>query len=213
METKTFDSQTGRFISAVIMNMPEIPSDIMQGWIENPTALKNILTQSLLPPEKWPVWKTITLGSPNTVESLKNSILIAKMHIDNKVKALLNQEAFVICEEPKQIDLIVMSVEQLGLKKGVGYKDVCDRAISRGLELCPVEVGLQLRLQYKDQPPKECLSVATEPLTYNGESFHFQICRDGYGRLDEGGELLILDVSQLTFYYRHERFVFALPGQ
>lgn len=43
MSTKTFDSQTARFLATVATCMPPLSSDVMQGWIDNPKALKKTL--------------------------------------------------------------------------------------------------------------------------------------------------------------------------
>ena len=44
------------------------------------------------------------------------------------------------------------------------YDRICTCAIEIGLELCPVEVGPQLRLQYPIQPCSEQLTIATEAI-------------------------------------------------
>jgi hypothetical protein len=52
MEQKTFHKQSGKFLSVIAENMPEIPAEIMQGWIQNPKALQKVLKESLMPLEK-----------------------------------------------------------------------------------------------------------------------------------------------------------------
>ncbi|MCC7004621.1 hypothetical protein IT397_01765 [Candidatus Nomurabacteria bacterium] len=51
MSAKTYCNQTARFLAAVTTCMPPIPSEIMQGWIENPKSLRNALAEALCPPE------------------------------------------------------------------------------------------------------------------------------------------------------------------
>jgi len=41
-------SQTAQFIAVVAQNLPEISSDIMQHWIENPQLLQRVLERALL---------------------------------------------------------------------------------------------------------------------------------------------------------------------
>lgn len=43
MSTKTYDRQSGKFIARIAENLPEMPDDIMQGWIDDPKALQNFL--------------------------------------------------------------------------------------------------------------------------------------------------------------------------
>lgn len=42
-------TQTARFIAAIATSLPEIPADVMQGWIENPKALQRALREALCP--------------------------------------------------------------------------------------------------------------------------------------------------------------------
>lgn len=43
MTTKTFDGQTAKFLATVATCMPPLSGDVMQGWIDNPSALKGFL--------------------------------------------------------------------------------------------------------------------------------------------------------------------------
>ena len=43
MTQKTYDPQTAKFIAVVVENMPRMSANVMQGWIQNPTALKKVL--------------------------------------------------------------------------------------------------------------------------------------------------------------------------
>lgn len=42
-----FDRQTKKFCAAVLEALPEVPKDIMQGWIENPCGLNRVLREAL----------------------------------------------------------------------------------------------------------------------------------------------------------------------
>lgn len=50
--SKTYHTQTARFIAAIAEAMPiNIRADVMQGWIENPKALREALFEALCSPE------------------------------------------------------------------------------------------------------------------------------------------------------------------
>jgi len=50
-EQNTLSKQTAKFIASIAQNLPEISGDVMQGWIQNPNALKKVLAEALCPPE------------------------------------------------------------------------------------------------------------------------------------------------------------------
>lgn len=55
---KTFyHHQTAKFLATIAQNMPEMSADVMQGWIQNPKALKKILTEVLCPLEPTRSWR------------------------------------------------------------------------------------------------------------------------------------------------------------
>jgi len=39
-KTKTFDPQSGKFLATIASCMPDVPSEVMQDWIENPGRMK-----------------------------------------------------------------------------------------------------------------------------------------------------------------------------
>jgi hypothetical protein len=78
---------------------------------------------------------------------------------------------------------------------------------SAGLELCPAEVGPQLRLDYRNQPLGEALDIAMEPVaTYGGEPTILTLANWGTGPL-----LIGRDGRPESTVFRKSRFVFALP--
>ena len=52
MAQKTYDRHTAKFLAVIGENMPEIQSDIMQGWIENSKTLQRVLRDAFCPPTK-----------------------------------------------------------------------------------------------------------------------------------------------------------------
>jgi hypothetical protein len=50
MRTIGYDNQTAQFLASIAIHMPTIPPEVMQGWIENPTSLRQALDRALCPP-------------------------------------------------------------------------------------------------------------------------------------------------------------------
>ncbi len=113
------------------------------------------------------VWKTVKLGTwslskQGRLSKLKNAIKKAGFKISAWTDDVLNNITLRIIKT--EVDLILVSVRELGFKDGAGYKEICHKALEFNLDLCPAEVGLQLRLQYPNQPKDECIRVAMEPI-------------------------------------------------
>ncbi|MBI4692031.1 MAG: hypothetical protein HY773_01110 [Candidatus Terrybacteria bacterium] len=150
----TYDQQTAKFIATVCQNMPELPGDVMQGWIQNPKGLKKFL-KGLCPPEtssSFPVWKTVTLGIHKSVDEYRKALEANGFKIGNWGDDILGKSAFTVSSEETEVELVKMTVAELGFKDSATRKDIYERAIEFGLKLCPNEVGPALRLQYTDQP-------------------------------------------------------------
>ena len=169
MTTKTYDRQTAKFIATVCQNLPEISADVMQGWIENPKTLQKVLLNALCPPEttsELKAWKTIKLGTGlQTADDFRRALKDGGFRIGDRGNDILGKSAFTMATEETEVDLVVVSVAELGFETGAYCEGIYKRAQELELELCPPEVGPQLRLQYKDQPMGECLLIGMEPIS------------------------------------------------
>ena len=115
---------------------------------------------------QFPVWKTVKLGiGLTTADDFRTAIKQAGFRIGDWANDILGKPAFTVSEVEMELDLVNISVAELGFENGATRKEVYDRAIELGLALCPNEVGPQLRLQYKDQPRGEWFIVAMEPIS------------------------------------------------
>ncbi|MBI4123031.1 MAG: hypothetical protein HY458_01550 [Parcubacteria group bacterium] len=168
--------QFREFAGAVLRSLPDdLDPTTAQGWIENQESLRRILHESLVPPEAvsgfrvterdFPVWKTLKLGIElKTADDFRRALRGASYRIGDWADALLGQPAFTAAAEETELDLVVVSVAELGFRNGAKRSDIYARVQELGLELCPAEVGPQLRLQYKDQPMGEWLLIGMEPI-------------------------------------------------
>ena len=95
---------------------------------------------------------------------------------------VLDDPKCTVSKRESKVNLAVASVHDLGLKGKPTTQEVYDQAKKFGLDLCPPEVGPQLRLQYPDQPIWEWLFIAMEPIKVpEGYPciFHVGRCDDG----------------------------------
>ena len=152
------------------------------------------------------VWKTIKLGTHKDADALRKAMKKANFTIGDWANDILSKSAFTVASAEEEIQLVNMSVAELGFKDGATYGNICSKAKELGLELCPNEVGPQLRLQYKDQPKGEYLRIAMEPITdSDGNLGIFSVEHDGGGLWLNGSNGL-----SGNFWGAYNRFVFRL---
>lgn len=189
MMAKTFDRQTAKFLAVVGENMPEISGDVMQGWIENPKSIQRVLKIAFCPPEATPdfpefkVWKTIKLGTGfRNADDFRKALESGGYRIGDWANDILGKPAFKVAAEKIEVDLVKVTVAELGFKDGARRDQIYERAKEIGLELCPDEVGPQLRLQYRDQPNNEWILVGMESILDSGGGLEvFYVRRGGSG--------------------------------
>lgn len=128
-----------------------------------------------------PIWKTITLGLHRNVNAVRDALDAANIAVGDSADEILGRPAFTFANERKELNLVVLSVAALGFGADGGtLADIHARAVRLGFELCPEEVGPQLRLQYLNQPLGEFLHVAMKPqLTYRGDPVDFTLANGG----------------------------------
>jgi hypothetical protein len=131
-------------------------------------------------PVEFSVWKTVKLGTCKTPDEYRKALKKAGRRIGDWGDDILGR---ISCsKEEVGLDLVVLSVADLGFKSSARYADICAKAIELGLELCPAEVGPALRLQYGDQPKGEWLRIAMEAITDRGGGLHiFRVEHDDVG--------------------------------
>jgi hypothetical protein len=168
------------------------------------------------------VWKTITVGGSKGVNAVRKAMETTPcpIEIGDDADEILGRPAFPFIKKPVELDLVVLSVFELGFgdqdarndvmlgaSVEVSLHDIYARALSLGFELCPAEVGPALRLQYLDQPLGEFLQIAMNPVArYTGELIRFRVAKAGFGLL-----LLGSDGDPATTVPGAFRFVFVRP--
>jgi hypothetical protein len=118
-------------------------------------------------PLAFPVWKTIRLGTYKKAAELRQAMLGGGFKIGSYADDLLTRRPFAasIAKSETEIDLVLLTVADLGFPNSATRAQIYEKARALGLELCPAEAGPQLRLQYLDQPNGEWIYVAMEPIT------------------------------------------------
>ena len=113
----------------------------------------------------WPTWKTIKLGTgAKNADDFRKALKDCGMRIGDWGNDILGKPEFTVIARETEVDLVKVTVAELGFKDGARRDQIYDRAKEFGLELCPSEVGPQLRLQYKDQPLNEWVYIGMEPI-------------------------------------------------
>jgi hypothetical protein len=156
------------------------------------------------------VWKRITLGTYKGVNAVREALDAARMRVGDSADEILGRPAFPFSRTKSELDLVVVTAVDLGFAKGsTPVADIYRRAMQVGLELCPAEVGPQLRLQYVNQPLGEFLHIAMAPVaTWRGELVDLTVANGGAGLLLLGG-----DGSPDLKLHSSVKFVFVRPAR
>jgi len=154
------------------------------------------------------IWRTVTLGTYSGVDAYRRVLDSAGIKIGDAANEILGRPAFPFATMKTDVELVLLSAADFGVKLKSSLADVYARARQVGLELCPAEVGPQLRLDYRNQPPGEALHIAMQPVhTYNGEPTILALAN-----FAPSGLLLIGSDGRSEFMVPSTfRFVFALP--
>jgi len=153
------------------------------------------------------VWQTITLGIYKGVDDYRDAMDSAGIKMRDSAGEILSQPAFSYARLKTEVELALVSAFELGVEVETSLSDVYKRAKQIGLELCPAEVGPQLRLHYRNQPLGEPLNIAMEPIAASsGDPRILALVNFGSG-------LALMGVNGRCEFMVHRTslFVFALP--
>jgi hypothetical protein len=158
-------------------------------------------------PARFQTWRKITLGAYKGVNGYRNALDAAGIKIGDSADEILGRPAFRYAGMKTEVELTLISAATLGVESESALSDVYSRAKLVGLELCPAEVGPQLRLDYRNQPLGEALNIAMEPVaTYDGQLTILSLVNFGSGLALIGGNGRPDFTVPRTLLY-----VFALP--
>lgn len=139
-----------------------------------------VVTQVKLP--AFPTWKTVTVGNLGNAKTARKRLKDGGIKICRWGRGILDRMTF---EETKTLlDLVRVSVKELGLETGATTAEIYAAAERHGLSLCPAEVAPQLWLYYPDLLPRgEWSLVAMKTIvdSFGGRDV-FCIAHNGDGR-------------------------------
>ncbi len=153
------------------------------------------------------VWKTIKIGTGlKTADDFRGAFCIQRYRISDWAKDFLDQPTFTVSNTESEINLVNVSVAELGFTEEAMLRGIYARAKEMGLGICPAEVGPQLRLQYDDQPMDEFLSVGMEPIADSDRVLGvFRV-----GRVGDGLWLYACSGHPVSLWRPDRRWVFVL---
>jgi hypothetical protein len=126
------------------------------------------------------VWKTVKLGTGlRTAADFRRALEQNGYDITARANDILGNPAFMPSKTGMEVDLVLTTVNELGFDqdlieggwstgRGAYYRDIIAKALTLGYQLCPAEVGPQLRLQHPDQRLRERLHIGMEPIISHG---------------------------------------------
>lgn len=149
----------------------------------------------------------VTLGH-YSVDTLKMVFSRYKFRLSTQANKMMETKEFIPFATKKEpIRLVARTVRDLGFNNGAEYQHICARAIMRKLELCPAEIGPQLRrLCTVQQENSGKVRIAMKSLTVSRANYIFVLYCDEKG--------LWLDAEEMRpddFFESDALFVFILP--
>ena len=96
----------------------------------------------------FPSWKTITLGTHKDTKALFKALENTGVNISYYTRFMAKHSIFSIATAETEINLVKVTVAELGFPNGATRAQIYEAALKQGLFLCPAEVGPQVRLQY-----------------------------------------------------------------
>ena len=184
----------------------DIEAGNKQGQIEQPESEK-----------KWEIWKTIEIGGKNT-QVLEAELKQKGIYFHKYALKMIRSHDFVTLKQSEQINLVRLKVSDLGFSLLPPTRDqIYQKARDLGLDLCPAEVGPELRLKHDGSPSGERLYVGMKHIDLPDEDYFsqpepyvFVLERDKYNSKKDG--IALIGLFALTTHHMQlgDEFVFRL---
>ena len=110
---------------------------------------------------EYKTWK-VELGT-NSKDELLLELSKHKVNLNAYAVMLLMSDHFEISYERQAVELVCVSVNELGFSRGAFFNDMMNAAKEEGLEPCALELAPYLRLQYLSQVEGSLVTVASPP--------------------------------------------------
>ncbi len=152
------------------------------------------------------IWNKIKIGTFKNIDEMRKALKKANVNVGEWASDIIGKPAFTLSTKEEEFELVNVSPAELGFKGNTNRKEIYDRALKSGLELCPAEVGPQAALQFGSQLKNgECFVIGMEPITDSVSNLSVFYVR----RPDDGKLWLSANYGDPDFiWYADDRFVF-----
>ncbi len=113
--------------------------------------------------------RSITIGG-NTKPQLLEALQSKGIPMNKYAEILFTDPLFTTSEDSRSLNIVEVSLDQLGLPHGGVTAEIFSNARELGLDLCPLELAPHFRLQYLDQAEGPYLTIASQK-TKNDETY------------------------------------------
>lgn len=114
-------------------------------------------------------WRSSLEVGGTSKEDLIRDLELSHAQVDSEAKKMLQSDDFTILERPERLDLVSLTVAELGFSEGATTREIYEAAANFGLELCPAEVGPRLRMQRDvERTLGKPMAIAMKPLMVRG---------------------------------------------
>ena len=115
------------------------------------------------------IWNKIKIGTFKNIDEMRKALKKASVNVSDWASGIIGKPAFTLSTKKEEFELVNVSPEELGFKGDTTRKDIYDRALKSGLELCPAEVGPRAAMQFGSQlKDGEWFVIGMEPITGSG---------------------------------------------
>jgi hypothetical protein len=120
-------------------------------------------------------------GKP--VKNLEHELKVEnKINVGTYAEQMMNKPDFVTLKSRQTFKLVYLKVSDLGFDHNPTTTELYEKAEYFGLDLCPPEIGPELRFKYKDQPLNEWKYIAMKPITDSDDDpYVFKLGRNDGG--------------------------------